>query len=688
MHFIYPAFLIGLLAVGIPILIHLFNFRRFKKVLFTNVRFLNEVKMQSQKQRNLKHLLVLCSRILAITALVFAFAQPYLAKEALKTESGVKAISIYIDNSFSMGAVSEKGPLLEAAKAKAREISSAYGPGDKFQILSNNFNGTHDRFYNREEFLQKLDEIDSDPSTKTLEEIVQKQNNFLNNSGVGFKRAYVISDFQKSFAGSRPAAVDNGIELNLVPLTGNSSHNLLIDTAWFGSPVFQPNQALSLMVRIKNLGEESLEGGTVALKLNGMQKSITGFDIAAGETKEVSLGFSVNTTGWQNAELALTDHPIVFDDVYHFTFNISPEIKVLGLYDSKPNVYLQKLYATEPYFRYESIPLQQVNYSKLGSYDLIALSEVKELSNGMTTELLNFLANGGNIAIFPSPEGVNSSLNQGLKDLGCSPYGAIVNSPTEVASLDYQNELFQNIIENRSKNLELPKVLKYFSISSNSLLPAYNLMRLRNEGIFLKAYEQGKGHIYQFSVPLQSEWSNFQQNQLFVPIIFRMSFMKKSGIPLAYVIGKNNLLNPVKEIKGSKKPAYLKKGSFEVMVERILKNKEIFLSENNQVKEAGLYKLFDPESNEVIQTMAFNYDRTESEVNLLKPSELMAIYAGKGVKVFEKTEIPLNSLIKQEENGKPLWRLFIGLALLFIAIEILLLRFWKNITPNPSQALS
>ena len=71
--------------------------------MFPDIRFLKELQEQTQKQSQLKHLLILASRILAILALVAAFAQPFFSKDADKVQQGPKAISIYIDNSFSMG---------------------------------------------------------------------------------------------------------------------------------------------------------------------------------------------------------------------------------------------------------------------------------------------------------------------------------------------------------------------------------------------------------------------------------------------------------------------------------------------------------------------------------------------------------------------------------------------------------
>ena len=81
MQFLYPTFLYALLALAIPIIIHLFFFRRFKKVYFTNVRFLKEIKEETSARQRLKNLLVLLMRLLAMAALVLAFAQPFLPQD-------------------------------------------------------------------------------------------------------------------------------------------------------------------------------------------------------------------------------------------------------------------------------------------------------------------------------------------------------------------------------------------------------------------------------------------------------------------------------------------------------------------------------------------------------------------------------------------------------------------------------
>ena len=77
MRFLYPNMLWGLLALLIPILIHLFNFRRHKLVYFSNTAVLRNIQQENAKTRKLKYLVTLLLRCLFIAALVLAFAFPY-----------------------------------------------------------------------------------------------------------------------------------------------------------------------------------------------------------------------------------------------------------------------------------------------------------------------------------------------------------------------------------------------------------------------------------------------------------------------------------------------------------------------------------------------------------------------------------------------------------------------------------
>ncbi|MFN5183793.1 MAG: vWA domain-containing protein, partial [Bacteroidota bacterium] len=230
MNFLFPGFLWALFALSVPIIIHLFNFRKYKKVYFTNVRFLKELKQESESRSKLKQYLILISRLLALTALVFAFAQPYLPGSDTAKITGQKAVSVYIDNSFSMEAVSKNGYLLDVAKAKAREIVKSFSATDKFQVITNDFEGKHQRLVNRDEFLQMLDEIKLSPTHRKIHEVFMRQKDLLSQSGCSFQRSYLLSDFQRSFIDEKQLTADSQMVCSLIPLLekNNSGNNVFI----------------------------------------------------------------------------------------------------------------------------------------------------------------------------------------------------------------------------------------------------------------------------------------------------------------------------------------------------------------------------------------------------------------------------------------------------------------------------
>ena len=182
MNFLYPGFLFALFALAIPIIIHLFNFRRYKKVTFSNVKFLKNVKERTQAQSQLKHLLVLIARLLALACLVFVFAQPIILQDDVDNFSGKKAVSIYLDNSFSMNALGDNGNLFETGRQFAYNISEAYGNADEIQLLTNNFAAEQQRLYSKEGISNLLDKAEISASLRDVNQIVTRQLEALNKS--------------------------------------------------------------------------------------------------------------------------------------------------------------------------------------------------------------------------------------------------------------------------------------------------------------------------------------------------------------------------------------------------------------------------------------------------------------------------------------------------------------------------
>ena len=255
MQFLFPAFLVGLVAIAVPIIIHLFNFRRFKTVYFSNVSFLKEVIEETASRSRVKHLLVLAARILAITFLVLAFAQPFIPKRNTNIAAGKKYVSVYVDNSFSMGAMTGGVRLLDRAKQAAKEIIQNYAANDEFQLITNDLQGKHQRLIGREEFLSMLDEVEISPSSRSLSEISRRQADILSSENSNNKIAYLLSDYQRNMGDFVP---DTSVKYNLLPLAADAQQNIFVDTAWFMEPVQLLNQNVKLIVPRSQHWSESI----------------------------------------------------------------------------------------------------------------------------------------------------------------------------------------------------------------------------------------------------------------------------------------------------------------------------------------------------------------------------------------------------------------------------------------------
>jgi Aerotolerance regulator N-terminal len=340
MQFLFPAFLFALAALAIPIIIHLFHFRRFRTVYFTNVRFLREVKEETSNRRKLRDFLVLLMRCLAVSMLVLAFAQPFLPRNTEGVKKGEQAVSIYLDNSFSMNALSKDLSLLEKAKQKAYEIIQAYANNDKFQILTNDFEGRHQRLVSKDEAISFIDEVKTTPSVQELSKVLTRQQQALNSSNAPNKTAFILSDFQKNVT-DIPNFKDTTLDINLVPLTAVQEKNIAIDSAWFESPMQIMGQTNPLIVRITNYTSENAENIKLSLRLDGQDKPVGLLNIKAHSSLEDTINITILRTGWHEADLAITDFPVQFDDHLFFTFNVPPQINVLVISDGGDNRFLQ-----------------------------------------------------------------------------------------------------------------------------------------------------------------------------------------------------------------------------------------------------------------------------------------------------------------------------------------------------------
>ena len=673
MNFLYPGFLFALLAVLIPVVVHLFNFRRFKRVYFSNVSFLKEVKEQNSSRERLKNLLILVARVLAIVFLVLAFARPFLNSNAEANLESGNMISIYLDNSYSMDAVNKEGSLLDEAKRRAKEIVKSYRINDRFQLLTNDFEGKHQRLLNAEEFVQAVDEVKISAASKNLQQVVNRQQGVFN--GAANRYAYVISDFQQNFAGKEAIKKEQGTQLALVKLSANELPNISIDSVWFLSPVHQPNTSEKIIVRLKNFGNEEAKNVPLKLIINNQQKAIGSVTIASGGTTTDTLSYSGLKLGWQKGVLAIKDFPLTFDDELNFSFNVSDEQKILSINGAQTAKYIEALFNADPYFKLTSISENNINYSVFPAFSLIILNGLIQPSSGLAQELKNYLNNGGTLVSFPSTAANLADYNSFLSTLNLPLASDLVTTPSKVTQIELKHELFSNVFETLPKNMDLPLANRYFAHVERSGITKEPLLQLPAGKTFLARYPMSSGQVFLAASGLNEADGNFSKHPLFVPLMYKIAFGSAKDQPLFYTISKDNLITLPSVKLGPNQSLKLIGNDFEVIPAINQLNGKTLLYVADQVTKSGFYNVI--KSDSTLAVVAFNDNRLESDMKYDNQSELESRFGTQKIYFIDAKKENISSAIAEKNSGMELWKLCLILSLLFIAAEILLVRFYK-----------
>lgn len=682
MKFVHPEILWALSALSVPIIVHLFNFRKFKKVMFPNVAFLKEIKQETQSKSKLKHLLILLSRLLAMACIVLAFAQPYVPLPGSAARPGDRAVSVFLDNSFSMDARSESGPLLDLAKNKSLEIVNSFGPSDKFQLLTNDFLGAQQRLVSKEEMLELIQDVQPSASGRRISEIIARQREVLNRSGLDNKSAIYISDLQRSTIDLPAVTNDSTISVRIVPTQAEERSNVYIDSVWFSTPVRQLNQPEQLTIRVKNDSDNSKENIPVTLFINGEQKSIASVSVAADGASEAVITFTNTTPGNKQCFVKIDDYPISFDDTYYFSFQVSAQISVMEIRGNTTSeaAAIQAVFADDPYFRFTTISESSIDYSQLAMQQLVVLNEPSQISSGLGAELTKFINNGGSVVFFPSYSGQADNYNAWLSPLISGKLGPIMNSALKVDRVNWEHYIYKTAFEKPDGAVEMPSVQRFYLVETSGSTALSPMLTLQDGHDLLSGATVGQGKVYVSAVPLGSENSNFVRHAFFPATLLRIAEFSQAVLPLSYSIGQNEaiVLRNMQMPGESTFRMQAEDGSAFIPEHRNAGgNVELFVREG--LEKAGNFALLSGDS--TVAVLSFNYRRLESATAVADTKEIMEFALNNGWMNWSVLDGSLESIGKSAaeiESGKKYWYSMIVWALIFLAIEILLIKFWRR----------
>ena len=684
MKFLHPTFLFALFAVAIPVIIHLFSFRRYKTVYFSHVGFLKNIKKESRKKSRLKQILMLIARVLTLIFLVFAFAQPVIPTGNETPESSGGVVGVYIDNSFSMNALSEQGQLLERARNKAAEIAQAYPAGTRFRLFTNDLEPRHQHAFNREQFIRQVTDIQPSPRLMPLSEVYNRFGRQQNeNEGQAGKELYFISDFQNNIT-DLPNFEQEQIAGYFMPLVPNQVNNLYIDSCWMEVPAHGLNQEENVFVRIINNSDEDYQNLPLNLYLNDSLKSITNFSVDGQNEITANLKYSNASDGIQLGRIEITDYPFTHDNSWFITYFVEPKLKALAIFSnttgSKEGLrYISALFENDDYVELDQMDLSSLQISQLAQYNTIFLVNPERFSTGFLNEIVSAAEKGTSVVLFPASGDNAAQNNVLLSRFGSAPVTGIDTTRQEISGIDFDNRFFENVFRKREENAILPSIEEHFKFREASRTDETNLLWFQNGDKALSFLPFGKGALWTFSFPLEKKNEAFARDILFVPSLYNIVLNSLPDQQVSYTVGADHTFLLPQRLNANPEASFEieNRATGDRFIPGInFTGQGTRLDLDGMIETAGHYLVHSEE--ETLSAMAFNYNREESDLNYLSFNQLEeAVTAGnlENISVIGNVTRNFSEVYKELNTGKQLWKWSILIALFFIIIEVLIARF-------------
>lgn len=646
MQFKHPEILYFLFLLVIPILVHLFQLRRFKKEYFTNVRFLKELSIQTRKSSKIKKWLLLAARLLILAAIVFAFAQPFF--KAKDSNNVTNEMYIILDNSFSMQAKGQKGELLKRA---VEDLLEHTPENQTFSLLTNS-----ETFWNTDiKSIQKeLQNLKYSASPFQLESLMTK----VKSRKSPFNKDIVVITDAVGLEQKQLKSVDKDFNTYFIVPKAEQKNNVSIDSVFINQTL---DKFYEIGVKLSAYGDDLKETPIALYNENKLiAKTLIKFD-----AKQKTINFTIPKEDF-NGSVSIDDNGLDYDNTLYFSISKPQKINVLSIGEPEKSTFLSKIY-TEGEFNYTNFAISGLDYNQIEKQDAIMLNELKEIPQALQTTLKSFVLKGGNLVLIPSSENSISNLNTFLSGFGNIQFKSLENTEKLVTKIAFNHPLYNSVFEKKIDNFQYPNTKVSFAVSSSN--PA--ILSYQDQSVFLTALQNQSASVYVFCAPIDKMNSNFQNSPLIVPTFYNMAQnIQKTGVN-ALVIGESlpfliDAQLSKDEIVNVKSNSEASKESF-IPVQQILNNK-VKLTFNDYPEQAGNFGVY--KKDELLKNISFNYNRTES--NLAKANEnLLSDY-----KVIDNIETVFDTLQTDRTNNE-IWKWFVILTLLFLITELFIQKFVK-----------
>lgn len=701
MIFLNPAVLFGLLAASIPVLIHLLNLRKLKKIEFSTLAFLKELQKTKIRKIKLKQWILLALRILIILLLVAAFARPTIKSVSIGgTASAAKTSAVIIlDDTYSMSVITDRGSYFNRAKQTAKLLLDEFQEGDEVSLVFSAGGKIIEASINLNSVRNLIDDAELSYTAGTIHNALIKAGQILSGSRNFNKEIYLLSDFQKSelkmpetVLSDLSGLISNRIRIYTIDFTVQDPANLTINDFKVKNQIFEKGKLINFSASVKNTSGKSFNNSLISLFINGNRSAQQSFNTAPGETKLIDFETTLKDNGFIEIFAELEDDDILYDNKRYLSITVPPQINTAIFYDKVADAKFVELAlngsSDSAPISVQKFPLSRISSINLNSYEVVIIIGSESVSN--YEGLINYYKNGGGIFVMPGSGSTLSNFQKLCGTLGMPLPSALTGESNDKSvsvtfdKIDFQHPIFSNLFEKEltgpsekgEKKIESPAIYKYFKTNVSG--SGKKIISLIDGVSFLSEYNNLGSRILLLNVAPVLDWSSFPLKGIFAPLMNKAVFYissvakevndYKTGDEILVNINDIQLplLKIIKPVRGE-----------ETINLDSLGIKNYFKYSKSQIP--GIYKFYS--DGKIFNYAAVNFNAIGSELEYLSENDFEKYLSEinfSGIHLNVSPDENFSSAIYQSRFGSELWRFFVIAALIVALIEMFVARSAKK----------
>ena len=705
MTFLNPLVLLGLVAAAIPLIIHLFNFRRPKRVEFSSLVFLREVQRSTMQRVRIKQWLLLLLRTLAIALLVIGFARPTI-RGGLSDWFGSEApgaVVIIVDDSPSMTVRDAGGARSDQARRVAQAIARTTDSRDEVYIRTTGSIGTADApGPGGAAAAARLESIVPGASTGTLESAIRGAMRTLQGSSLDRREVYVVTDLQRSILVDTmtaaptdlSAALPSETTLRLVAIGSGDEANVSVTDVRVVSRIVEFGQPVRIEVDLINHGPTTAVGYAAGLELEGTRVAQVSADLPPGERVTLEFVASPPARGWLSGRVEIEDDAFPADNERHFTLFVPERRRLLLVLGERAETgFLQTALSPELTgdrlgFDVKTIGERALSAARLSDHDVIILHGPVSLSSGEIERLVRFVEEGGGLLWFPALDPILADYQALLTELGAGTVRGVSRGRAETSPLDVvdrieqDHALFEGLFDRNGGAVERPEISRRLEYEPG---PGAELTLMRSAGgsPYLQEIRAGKGMVLLLTSAPEPTWTDLPTRGLFLPLLYRSIFLLSSSGSVEGsrfdVLSSGEVL--ITRATEAQPLELVSPNGDRVVPPRRGLAAGVLLSLDGLLIQPGTYRVLDDERE--VHRMAVNLDAREGLLQRAEDAEatqLLTARIGTPAQVvrFEAGDLDrAQASIAADRRGVEWWNVFLLVALLTLVAEMAVAALWK-----------